>query len=150
MSASTAQLQQSTIRQYTLQLRLPTIGGQFLKMAEEAVKQKLAHVAYLEALLAAEVEERERNAIARRIQEAKFPKVKTLEDFHFERGPAYLRGTDPQTGRGRLSQPERTDHFHGRHRHRQVALGHRSGCRGMPSTEARAIHDGGGVSQRTD
>jgi|SRR5579864_118283 DNA replication protein DnaC len=89
MSASTVQvqLQQSTIRQYTLQLRLPTIGGQFLKMAEEAVKQKLAHVAYLEALLAAEVEERERNAIARRIQEAKFPKVKTLEDFHFQETP---------------------------------------------------------------
>jgi DNA replication protein DnaC len=87
MSTSTAQLQQSTIRQYTLQLRLPTIGGQFLKMAEEAVKQKLAHVEYLEALLAAEVEERERNAIARRIQEAKFPKVKTLEDFHFEEAP---------------------------------------------------------------
>ena len=84
MSAATAQLQQSTIRQYTRQLRLPTIGGQFLKMAEEAVKQKLAHVSYLEALLAAEVEERERNAITRRIQEAKFPKVKTLEDFHFQ------------------------------------------------------------------
>lgn len=87
MSTSTAQLQHSTIRQYTLQLRLPTIGGQFLKMAEEAVKQKLAHVAYLEALLSAEVEERERNAIARRIQEAKFPKVKTLEDFHFQETP---------------------------------------------------------------
>ena len=34
MSATTAQLQQSTIRQYTLQLRLPTIGGQFLKMRQ--------------------------------------------------------------------------------------------------------------------
>ena len=87
MSAATAQLQQSTIRQYTLQLRLPTIGGQFLKMAEEAVKQKLGPVAYLEALLAAEVEERERNAIARRIQESKFPKVKTLEDFNFQEAP---------------------------------------------------------------
>src|SRR5262245_25506944 len=87
MSASTAQLQQSTIRQYTLQLRLPTVGGQFLNMAEEAGKQKLSHVAYLEALLAAEVEERERNAVARRIQEAKFPKVKTLEDFHFNEAP---------------------------------------------------------------
>ena len=87
MSASAAQLQQSAIRQYTLQLRLPTVGGQFLKMAEEAGKQKLGHVAYLEALLAAEVEERERNAVARRIQEAKFPKVKTLEDFHFDEAP---------------------------------------------------------------
>jgi DNA replication protein DnaC len=44
-------------------------------------------VAYLEALLGAEMEEREKNAIARRIQEAKFPKVKTLEEFHFEDVP---------------------------------------------------------------
>lgn len=87
MSAATAQLQHSTIRQYTRQLRLPTVGGQFLKLAEEAVKQKHGHVAYLEALLGVEVEERERNAVARRIQEAKFPKVKTLEDFHFEEAP---------------------------------------------------------------
>ncbi|HWR49959.1 MAG TPA: IS21-like element helper ATPase IstB [Bryobacteraceae bacterium] len=87
MSAATVQLQHSTIRQYTRQLRLPTVGGQFLKLAEEAVKQRHGHVAYLEALLGVEVEERERNAVARRIQEAKFPKVKTLEDFHFEEAP---------------------------------------------------------------
>jgi DNA replication protein DnaC len=87
MSAATVQLQQSAIRQYTRQLRLPTVGGQFLKLAEEALKQKHGHVAYLEALLGVEVEERERNAVARRIQEAKFPKVKTLEDFHFEEAP---------------------------------------------------------------
>ena len=59
MNAATANLQQSTIRQYTRQLRLPTIGGQYVKLAEEAVKQKHGHVTYLEALLAAEVEERE-------------------------------------------------------------------------------------------
>jgi DNA replication protein DnaC len=87
MNAAAANLQQSTIRQYTRQLRLPTIGGQYVKLAEEAAKQKHGHVTYLEALLGAEVEERERNAVARRIQEAKFPKVKTLEDFHFEEAP---------------------------------------------------------------
>jgi DNA replication protein DnaC len=87
MSAAVIELQQSTIRQYALQLRLPTVGSQFVKLAEEAVKQKLGHVAYLEALLAGEVEERQRHAVARRIQEAKFPKVKTLEDFHFAEAP---------------------------------------------------------------
>ena len=87
MNAATVNLQQSTIRQYTRQLRLPTIGSQCLKLAEEAVKQKQGHVTYLEALLGAEVEERQRNAVSRRIQEAKFPKVKTLEDFHFEEAP---------------------------------------------------------------
>jgi DNA replication protein DnaC len=87
MSAATVQLQHSVIRQYTRQLRLPTVGGQFLQLAEEAVKQKHGHVAYLEALLGAEMEEREKNAVARRIQEAKFPKMKTLEDFRFEEVP---------------------------------------------------------------
>ena len=81
------ELQQSAIRQYATQLRLPTLGSQFLKMAEEAVKQKLGHVAYLEALLSAELEERERHAVTRRIKEAKFQKLKTLEDFHFEEAP---------------------------------------------------------------
>jgi DNA replication protein DnaC len=87
MSAGAIQLQQSTIREYTRQLHLPTVGGQFLKLAEEAIQQKQGHVAFLEVLLRTEVDERERNAIARRIHEAKFPKVKTLEEFKFEEVP---------------------------------------------------------------
>jgi DNA replication protein DnaC len=87
MSAATRELQQSTIREYARQLHLPTLGSQFIQLAEEAGKQKLGPLAYLEALLSAELEERERHAVARRIMEAKFPKVKTLEDFHFEEAP---------------------------------------------------------------
>ncbi len=87
MSAATTELQHSTIREYARQLRLPTLGSQFVKLAEEAVKQKLGPIAYLEALLGAELEERERHAVARRITEAKFPKVKTLEEFHFDEAP---------------------------------------------------------------
>ncbi len=87
MSAAVLQLNQATILQYTRQLHLPTVGGQFQQLAEDAVKQKQGHVAYLEALLGAEIEEREKNTIARRIQEAKFPKVKTLEEFRFEDVP---------------------------------------------------------------
>lgn len=80
-------LEQASIRQYAKQLHLPTVGGQFETMAEQAAKQKQSHVRYLEALLAAEVEERHMNAVARRIQEAGFPKVKTLEEFDFENVP---------------------------------------------------------------
>ena len=57
---------------------------QFARLAEEAVKEKQTHLSYLEALLEAEVEEREHRATARRIQEARFPAVKTLEDFDFQ------------------------------------------------------------------
>src|SRR5450759_3616347 len=71
----------------TKQLRLPTLGDQFARLAEEAVKEKQSHLSYLEALLEAEVEERDRKAMARRIQEARFPSVKTLEEFDFQSAP---------------------------------------------------------------
>jgi hypothetical protein len=51
------------------------------------MKQQYGPVRYLEALLAAELEERERSAIARRIFEAKLPRVKTLEEFDFSQAP---------------------------------------------------------------
>jgi DNA replication protein DnaC len=68
-------------------LRLPTVAAQFGRLAEEAMKQQYGPVRYLEALLAAELEERERSAIARRIFEAKLPRVKTLEEFDFSQAP---------------------------------------------------------------
>src|ERR1700692_2571286 len=87
MSTATDPVQQATIRQYAKQLQLTTIGGQFTQVAEQAVRQKQSHLSYLEALLGAEVEERDRNAVARRIKEAHFPKVKTLEEFAFSDAP---------------------------------------------------------------
>ena len=87
MSAAIVPVQQATIRQYAKQLQLTTIGGQFTQVAEQAVRQKQSHLSYLEALLGAEVEERDRNGIARRIKEAHFPKVKTLEEFAFSDAP---------------------------------------------------------------
>jgi DNA replication protein DnaC len=80
-------VQQAAILQYAKQLRLPTLGDQFAGLAEEAVKEKQSHLSYLEALLEAEVEERDRKAMARRIQEARFPAVKTLEEFDFQSAP---------------------------------------------------------------
>ena len=82
-----APVQQAAIRQYAKQLQLRTIGGQFAEVAEQAIRQKQSHLSYLEALLGAEVEERDRNAVARRIKEAHFPKVKTLEEFAFTAAP---------------------------------------------------------------
>ena len=88
MSAATVAVQQATIRQYAKRLQLATLGGQFAQVAEQAVKEKKSHLSYLEALLEAEVEERERNTVARRIRDAHFPKVKTLEEFEFSHVPS--------------------------------------------------------------
>jgi DNA replication protein DnaC len=87
MKTSNPTLQQSTILGYARQLRLPTLGGEFARLAEQAIRQEQSHLSYLEALLGEEVEERERHTMARRIQEAHFPKVKTLEEFEFEKAP---------------------------------------------------------------
>ena len=87
MSVATVAVQQATIRQYAKDLKLATVGSQFLSMAEEAVKQKQGHLSYLEVLLGAEVEDRYQHGVARRITDAHFPKVKTLEDFAFSEAP---------------------------------------------------------------
>jgi DNA replication protein DnaC len=58
-------------------------GGQCRALAAQAVRERHTHLAYLEALLAAEVDERERHAIARRLKDAHLPRVKTLDEFDF-------------------------------------------------------------------
>jgi DNA replication protein DnaC len=63
------------------------MGSQFIKLAEQAVKEKQSHLRYLEVLLAAEVEEREHRAVQRRLKEAHLPRIKTLEDFNFSQSP---------------------------------------------------------------
>ena len=78
-------LQDQAIRQHCKTLRMPTIGGQFARLAEAATREGQSHVGYLEALLAAEMEERESRAIVRLLHEAKLPRMKTLEAFEFDR-----------------------------------------------------------------
>jgi DNA replication protein DnaC len=60
------------------------VADQFAGLAEEDVRKKQSHLSYLEVLLEAEVEERDRRAVIRRIKEAHFPAVKTLEEFDFQ------------------------------------------------------------------
>lgn len=75
MSNQMAQLQEATIKVHCKTLRMPMIASQFGTLAEQAIREKKSHVGYLEALLLAEVEERERNTIERRIREAHLPRV---------------------------------------------------------------------------
>jgi len=78
-------LQDQAIRQHCKTLRMPTIGGQFARLAEAAAREGQSHVGYLEALLAAEMEERESRAIGRLLHEARLPRMKTLDGFEFDR-----------------------------------------------------------------
>jgi DNA replication protein DnaC len=68
-------------------LRMPMVSAQFATLAEQAVRERQTHVGYLEALLAAEIEERERKTVERRMRDAHLPRIKTLEEFDFAQSP---------------------------------------------------------------
>jgi DNA replication protein DnaC len=80
-----SELQEQSIRQHCKTLRMPTIGGQFARLADAATREGQSHVGYLDALLTAEMEERESRAITRLLHEAKLPRMKTLDAFEFDR-----------------------------------------------------------------
>lgn len=82
-----AALQEASIRQHCKVLHMPSVAAHFTKMAEEAVREKQSHVDYLEALLGAEIEERDQRKVERRLREAHLPRLKTFEDFDFSQCP---------------------------------------------------------------
>jgi DNA replication protein DnaC len=87
MNNQTEALEQASIRQYCKLVRMPAIAANFMPLAEQAIKEQHSHVRFLEALLAMECEERDRHAVANRIRDAQLPRMKTLEEFDFEKAP---------------------------------------------------------------
>ena len=87
MNAQTAVLETASIQQQCKVLRLPAIATQCGQLAEQAVRERRSHLGFLEALLQAELEEREDRLVERRIREAHLPRMKTLEEFDFARNP---------------------------------------------------------------
>src|SRR5580658_2543844 len=83
MNAATQSLEVSAIREHCKVLRLPVIADSCERMAETAVREMHTHLRYLDTLLEAELDERDVNAVARRLKEAHLPRVKSLEEFDF-------------------------------------------------------------------
>jgi len=81
MKSQTESLEHASVRQYCKAVRMPTVGANFVSLAEQAVKENHSHIRYLEALLATECEERDRHAIANRIRDAQLPRMKALAEF---------------------------------------------------------------------
>ena len=51
------------------------------------MRERRTHLGFLEALLQAELEEREQRLVERRIREARLPRMKTLAEFDFAQCP---------------------------------------------------------------
>jgi len=55
---------------------------------EEAIKEELSHLEFLELLLSDEFSNRQNNSVKKRMSKAKFPWYKTLEDYNFSYQPS--------------------------------------------------------------
>jgi DNA replication protein DnaC len=100
MSGAAAGLEHATIKQQCKLLRMPAMAAQCVRLAEQAVKERRTHLGYLEALLAAELEERERNVVERRLKEARLPRLKTLDEFDFSKSPKISPGQIQELAQG--------------------------------------------------
>jgi len=65
-------------------LRLPIVAESFERLAEQAREETWTHEQYLAAVLDRQVSARESAAVSSRLRTARFPSVKTLEEFNFD------------------------------------------------------------------
>jgi DNA replication protein DnaC len=69
------------------ELRMPVVRSEAGRIAELAQRSQWSYLAYLAEVLAAEVETRAEHRQRRRVQEARFPRIKRLTDFDLAAAP---------------------------------------------------------------
>ena len=88
MTAVSDAAAQAAIGAAARELKLPTVRDQAARLAQTAARQRHTHLAYLAEVLAAELDDRTERRRARRLAEAKFPRLKRLADFNADAVPA--------------------------------------------------------------
>lgn len=91
MSAALPAPRRLLLEEQLRRLRLPVILARYAKLAQEAAQQGLAYDAYLLALADEELAQREENLQRRRLASAKFPALKTLDQYDFSLMPQLNR-----------------------------------------------------------
>ena len=76
------------LRHYLKRLKLPTILREYGSVAASCTKENCDYVTYLWRLVEREALDREKRASERRVKNARFPVIKTLDTFDFEAQPS--------------------------------------------------------------
>jgi DNA replication protein DnaC len=84
---------ESLVEAHARELHLPAIRQRFRALAAEATREQQTPLAYLAALLEAEVSERAQRRERRRLLDARFPVIKTLQEFRFDDNPSIPQAT---------------------------------------------------------
>ena len=72
------------LQQDLAELRLTQIAATYQEVLDEAARKNTSLLEVLAGLVASEVTHRQQQALQRRIQRAKLPPRKTLEDYNFD------------------------------------------------------------------
>jgi len=78
---------EALVEAHARELRLPAIRTRFRSLAAEATREQQTPLAYLAALLEAEMQERSERRERRRLIDARFPIIKRLEEFRYQDNP---------------------------------------------------------------
>ena len=87
MTAVSDTAAQAAIGAAARELRLPTIRAEAARLAATAAREHHTHLGYLAEVLSAEIDDRAERRRARRVAEAKFPRLKRLADFNAAAAP---------------------------------------------------------------
>ncbi|GMG85560.1 IS21-like element helper ATPase IstB [Paralimibaculum aggregatum] len=91
MTTASDEAPEILLRHHLKKLKLPTVLREHEKIARQCAAEGLDHVRYLARLIELELLDREARMIDRRIKAAKFPALKTLENFDFDALPGLNR-----------------------------------------------------------
>ena len=84
MSTRSDTAAQAAIGAAARELHLPTVRDEAQRLAEIALRERHTHLGFLAEVLSAEVDERCERRRARRIAEARFPRLKRLSEFNLD------------------------------------------------------------------
>ncbi|MBC8422918.1 ATP-binding protein [bacterium] len=93
MTALTEPAAEAAIAAACTQLRLPTVRKQAGPLADAAARERLTYRVYLAELFSAEIDDRNERRRQRRIREARFPRIKRLDDFDAGASPTVQETT---------------------------------------------------------
>ena len=124
---------------YLKRLRLPTVAANYRRFTQKATQGNQPYERYLLALLESEVHHQEANSERKRIVQARFPVLKTLDEFQFAAIPALNRQAILELAQGNYIQAQGKRRVLGPHRHRQDPSGGLPGPRRLPPGASRPL-----------
>jgi hypothetical protein len=131
---------EALVEAHARELHLPAIRARFRQLAAEATREQQTPLAYLAALLEAEMQERAERRERRRLLDARFPLIKRLEDFHFQDNPKVPQATIAALAEGAWIDDRESIIFIGESGTGKDDARHSAGGVRLPARPARAVH----------